>query len=56
MVQGSALIELLNDRVNSIKLDNAYTQGIKDGIEEAIDMIRLAETISPFKEMEVANV
>lgn len=56
MVQGQALIEILTERIESIQIDNYYTQGIKYGLKEAIELIQIAETVNPLKDREVAHV
>lgn len=56
MVHAQTIIELLTEQMNAYNIDSPYTMGCKDGLKDAIELIKLAETINPFKvEKEVAH-
>lgn len=49
MVHAETIIELLTEQMNAYQIDSQYTMGCKDGIKNAIELIKIADTINPFK-------
>lgn len=55
MTKIDVLVAMLEDHKNAISFSNAYTNGYKEGVQFAIDMIKIAEKADTnFKELEEA--
>ena len=46
MVHAETIIELLIEQMNAYQIDSPYTMGCKDGLKDAIELIKIADTIS----------